>query len=125
LTKNAQFRQAAKGVRLNGPVFSLQAARRPGGVGEGPRVGLTVTRKTGNAVERNRMRRRLKEALRRAPDLCAAPDYDYVLIVRRAALSIPFGKLVGEVTHAFREIAGRKGRRNRAAKPEETRRAAF
>jgi ribonuclease P protein component len=115
LTKNAQFRRVAKGARFHGSAFILQSLRRPDAAVEGPRVGFTVTRKTGTAVERNRMRRRLKEALRLAPDLCAAPDCDYVLVIRRDALSIPFEQLIGEVTRAFREIAGRKGRRTRAA----------
>ena len=115
LKKNAQFRDVAKGVRYHSRAFSLQAARRVGTAVEGPRVGFTVTRKTGGAVERNRMRRRLKEALRLAPDLCVAPDNDYVVIIRREALSIPFAELIGELTRAFREIASRKGRRTRTA----------
>lgn len=125
LKKNAQFRQVAKGTRLHTRSFSLQSARRPEAVAEGPRVGFTVTRKTGGAVERNRMRRRLKEALRQVPDLCAAPDHDYVLIIRRQALSTPFAELIGELTRAFRDIAGRKGRRTRAAaEPRSSGRAA-
>lgn len=114
LKKNAQFRAAAKGVRYQGRAFTLQAARRADATVEGPRVGFTVTRKTGRAVARNRMRRRLKEALRLAPDLCTAPDHDYVLILRREALSTPFSELLGELTRAFRDIASRKGRRTRA-----------
>jgi ribonuclease P protein component len=115
LKKNAQFRNVAKGARFHSRSFSLQAIRRAEAAAEGPRVGFTVTRKTGSAVERNRMRRRLKEALRLAPALCAAPDHDYVVIIRRAALSTPFAELIGELKRAFRDIAGRKGRRTRAA----------
>lgn len=113
LKKNAQFRHVAKGTRFHARSFSLQAARRVEAAVEGARVGFTVTRKTGGAVERNRMRRRLKEALRLAPDLCTAPDHDYVLIIRREALSTPFAELIGELTRAFRDIASRKGRRTR------------
>ena len=120
LKKNAQFREVAKGARFHSRSFSLQAARRAGTAVEGPRVGFTVTRKTGSAVERNRMRRRLKEALRLAPALCAAPDHDYVLIIRREALSTPFVELVGELTRAFRDIASRKGRRTRAVAEQRT-----
>ena len=120
LKKNAQFRNVAKGARFHTRSFSLQAARRAEAAAEGPRVGFTVTRKTGSAVERNRMRRRLKEALRLAPDLCAAPDHDYVLIIRREALSTPFAELIGELTRAFRDIASRKGRRTRAVAEQRT-----
>jgi ribonuclease P protein component len=111
LKKNVEFRAVAKGRRFHGLAFTLQAARRAQATIEEPRVGFTVTRKTGDAVERNRMRRRLKEALRLAPDLCVAPDHDYVLVIRRAALSTPFPELIGELTRAFRDIANRKGRR--------------
>jgi ribonuclease P protein component len=125
LKKNAQFRNAAKGARFHSRSFSLQAARRVvGAPAEGPRVGFTVTRKTGGAVERNRMRRRLKEALRLAPDLCTTPDHDYVLIIRRAALSTPFAELISEVTGAFRDIASRKGRRTRTVAEQPAGRAA-
>jgi ribonuclease P protein component len=114
LKKNAQFRQVAKGTRFHSRSFSLQAAGRAQATAGGPRVGFTVTRKTGGAVERNRMRRRLREALRLTPDLCTAPDHDYVLVIRREALTTPFAELVGELTRAFRDIASRKRRRTRA-----------
>ncbi|HWG04411.1 MAG TPA: ribonuclease P protein component [Beijerinckiaceae bacterium] len=114
LTKNSEFRRVAKGLRSHRPAFILQGNRRVGAEAEGPRVGLTVTRKTGTAVERNRMRRRFKEALRVAPGLCPAPDCDYVLVIRREALSISFAQLVGDMTQAFREMAVRKGKPTRA-----------
>ena len=123
LKKRAQFRDVAKGARFHGRSFSLQAARRTAEIAEGPRVGFTVTRKAGTAVERNRMRRRLKEALRLAPDLCTAPDHDYVLIIRREALSTPFAELIGELTRAFRDIESRKGRRTRAGAEQAASRA--
>lgn len=121
LKKNAQFRRAAKGARFYSRSFTLQAASRPAEAAqEGPRVGFTVTRKTGSAVERNRMRRRVKEALRLAPALCAARDHDYVLIIRREALATPFAELIGELTRAFRDIASRKARRSRAGADQRT-----
>ena len=73
------------------------------------RVGFTVTKKVGNAVLRNRIRRRLREAARTvAPD--AWPEgHDAVLIAREAAASLPFEALVARLDTALRQAA-RKGR---------------
>ena len=81
----------------------MQAARREGEP-TGPRFGLTATRKAGGAVERNRMRRRLREALRRiAPD-AARPDHDYVVVLRAAALTEGFEPLLAALDRALRRI---------------------
>ena len=58
------------------------------------RVGFTVSKKVGNAVERNRVRRRLREVVRLAPPAPMRPGHDYVLIGRRAALDLPFERLI-------------------------------
>jgi ribonuclease P protein component len=65
--------------------------------GRPPRFGFTVTKKIGNAVVRNRIRRRLKEAVRLSAGEVASPGTDYVLIGRRAALSLPFDRLVDDL----------------------------
>lgn len=63
-----------------------------------PRVGYTVTRKVGNAVVRNRVRRRLKEAVR----LHAAGDmkagHDYVIVGREDVLAAPFAQIAAELS---------------------------
>ena len=58
-----------------------------------PRVGFTVTKKHGNAVERNRMRRRLKEAVRLSAGFAMKPGHDYVVVARRELLTAPFERL--------------------------------
>jgi ribonuclease P protein component len=68
---------------------------------------VTVTKSVGGAVERNRVRRRLKEALRAAAPLEAERDHDYVLMARREALGRRFTALVDDVRRAFR--AARRG----------------
>lgn len=100
LTKRSEFLWAAKGRRVARPGFSLQAAGTDHGV---PGIGFTVTKKTGNAPERNRIRRRLRAAAK----ACAAafePQHDYVLIGRREALSLDFETLTSELGAALRRI---------------------
>ena len=78
------------------------------------RVGYTVTKRVGNAVERNRVRRRLREVVR----LAAAPPVrvgsDYVLVGRRAALHLPFGQLIEDLSGALDRVHGSRGRDRRA-----------
>ncbi len=117
LRRRAEFQRVSRGLRRAVEAFTLQAARRERH-SDGPagaRVGFTVTRKIGNAVVRNRIRRRLREALRVARPLEAEADHDYVLIARREALGRSFAALVEDVREAFRAI-----KRN----PRDSRRAA-
>jgi ribonuclease P protein component len=106
LRRRAEFQRVARGRRKALDAFTLQAARRDEGDNgpTGPRVGLTVTRKVGNAIERNRIRRRLKEALRAARPLEVEANHDYVLVARRDALARSFTALVEDVRRAFRAV---------------------
>ena len=65
-------------------------------------MGFTVTSKVGNAVVRNRIRRRLKEAIRihAADDM--APGNDYVIVGRQDILTVPFGQLAAELSRRIR-----------------------
>jgi ribonuclease P protein component len=95
----ADFLAAAAGAKASGPAFTLQACRRED---EGPaRVGFTVSKKVGNAVERNRVRRRLREMVRLAPAGRLQAGHDYVLIGRRAALALPFARLAAVLDGAL------------------------
>jgi ribonuclease P protein component len=73
-----------------------------------PRFGFTVTKQSGGAVKRNRIRRRLKEALRLLNPLPARPGHDYVILARPEALSMPFLALQGEIIRALGKIDSRK-----------------
>jgi ribonuclease P protein component len=122
LKKRADFLKAAKGQRTHARSFSLQAVRRKSETEPGPpRFGFTVTKKTGGATVRNRIRRRLKEALRLLPNLSARPGHDYVILGREAALSQEFAALRDELAHAITEVHASAGaarnRPPRAAKP--------
>jgi ribonuclease P protein component len=117
LKRRGEFLHAAKGKRFHARAFSLQAARRldeaaTKGSSEAdtaceharPRFGFTVTKKTGHAVRRNRIRRRLKEALRLMADLPAREGHDYVIIARAEALGAPFSSLQTELMRALGKI---------------------
>jgi ribonuclease P protein component len=106
LRRRADFQRVARGRRANAESFALQLrARAENEVAEaGPRVGFTVTRKIGGAVERNRIRRRLKAALAAASAIAPNPDSDYVLVARRPALTRRFAALVADVERAFAQI---------------------
>jgi ribonuclease P protein component len=109
LTRRAEYQRVSRGRRLSVAAFTLQSRRREETEKEavpGARVGLTVTKAVGGAVVRNRVRRRLKEALRAATSLEAEGDHDYVLIARRETLGRRFTALVDDVRTAFR-AAGR------------------
>lgn len=91
------------------PGLVLQASRRPlepddtGKTGEqSVRVGFTVTKKLGNAVIRNRIRRRLRAAADRIMPAHAKRGYDYVVIGRAQTLARSFSALVDDLETALR-----------------------
>jgi ribonuclease P protein component len=131
--RRADFLRAAKGMRFYARGLTLQAAPRspapgdsnsfgagapPGQTGKPlcvrpsleapPRFGFTVTKQSGGAVERNRIRRRLKEALRLLDPLPARPGHDYVVLARPEALCMPFRDLQGELIRALVKIGAQK-----------------
>ncbi len=111
LRRRSEFLAAARGMRLSREAFVLQALprrepERMATIG----IGLTVTRKIGNAVTRNRARRRLREALRLMLPGPARPAMDYVVVARPPALTFPFTSLQTELAGAFTQIARRRER---------------
>jgi ribonuclease P protein component len=106
LRKRAEFLAVAGGSRVSRPGFLLQALRdREAARRRPPRFGFTVTRKLGGAVLRNRIRRRLREAVRLGGD--GEPGTDYVLIGRHAALTLPFARLVADLRSGLEELSRR------------------
>ncbi|QBR71707.1 ribonuclease P protein component [Beijerinckiaceae bacterium] len=73
-----------------------------------PRFGFTVTKKCGGAVQRNRIRRRLKEAVRLLQPLPGRPANDYVILARPEALGMSFLALQAEISRALGKIDTRK-----------------
>jgi ribonuclease P protein component len=102
LRQRADFLAAATATKIPTKAFLLQARDRRA---DGPaRVGFTVSKKVGNAVVRNRVRRRLREIVRLAAAGMMRPGHDYVLIGRRAGLHVPFEQLVEDFKGAFRRL---------------------
>ena len=115
LKKRAEFQKVRGGARWSTASFAIEAkVRLPGATvreplqTNGPRFGLTITKKVGNAVERNRIRRRLKSILRTAAERHARADMDYVIIARRAALDCDFAVLEADVVTALQRVASPK-----------------
>jgi ribonuclease P protein component len=100
LRKRPEFLAVRRGEKRRGRLFLVEVLDR-GDAGP-PRVGLTVTKKVGNAVERNRIRRRLKEVLRVHAAGDMAPGIDYVIVGRREVLDAPFGVLKAELSRRIR-----------------------
>jgi ribonuclease P protein component len=102
LRQRADFLAAASGRKVGMSAFVLHARGRSD---DGPvRVGFTVSKKVGTAVERNRVRRRLRDVVRLSAAAALRPGHDYVLIGRRAALKLPFDQIVEEFRTAVRRL---------------------
>jgi ribonuclease P protein component len=99
LKARADFVAAASGLKVPMPAFVLQVRRR--GDDGSVRVGFTVSKKVGNAVERNRVRRRLREIVRSQVPGRMLTGHDYVLVGRRAALERPFDRMAAEFGSAL------------------------
>ena len=104
LRSRPEYLAIAKGARVARPAFVLQANR--GRPGASARFGFTVSRRVGNSVIRNRVRRRLKELVRR--DGGGATGVDYVLVGRAAATNSPFAEMANQLASAMRQIGKMK-----------------
>jgi ribonuclease P protein component len=100
------LRVAAARRRTAQPGLVLQAAPRVIGWDEASsiRVGFTASRKVGNAVTRNRAKRRLREAAARVLPHHGRLGTDYVLIAREGTVERPFSALVADLETALRRI---------------------
>ncbi len=99
ILRSVDFRKTYDhGFRVSTPFFAAFCLRRPDT--GGPRIGFTVPRAVGKAVVRNRLRRRIREAVRLRLHLLDAP-WDIVINPRRTGLTAPFEVLGREVERVF------------------------
>ena len=111
LKKRAEFLRLRGGARWACECFALETKPRaeppelrgPAAI-EGPRFGFTVTKALGNAVVRNRIRRRLKAAVAALDPDAAKPNHDYVLIARQAAQRLEFSKVKKALELALQRV---------------------
>ncbi len=87
------------------PAFLLQARERKPGEAEGIRIGYTCSKKVGNAVARNRAKRRLREIARAVLPVEGRDGWDYVLIGRKdATANRPFTELQADLVRALQKV---------------------
>ncbi len=92
LKNRPEFLAVQAGEKRRGSTFLLEVLDRKQPE-TAPRVGFTVTKRQGSAVERNRMRRRLREAVRLSAGASMKPGLDYVIVARRDVLKTEFAVL--------------------------------
>ncbi|AWW72824.1 ribonuclease P protein component [Erythrobacter sp. KY5] len=114
ITRRADFVAANKGLRNAKPGFVLLT--RPND-GEGMRYGITVTKKIGNAVVRNRMKRRFRELLRAALPEGGLANHDHVLIGRSGGVERDYSTMVEELHAALNRAQEGKGDTPRGRRP--------
>lgn len=102
LKKRSDFLSARNGKKLRGPDFLIECGPRTDG-GDTPRVGFTVSKKCGNAPQRNRIKRKLREAIRLHAGIDMKPCTDYVVVARRETIAVPFDKLANELKKRIRQ----------------------
>ena len=100
LRKREEFLAVRRGEKRRGRLFLLEVLKR--GDDEAARVGFTVTKKVGNAVVRNRVRRRLKEAVRVHAAIHMLRGHDYVIVGRDDVLTAPFEQIADELKRRIR-----------------------
>ncbi|HET9087928.1 MAG TPA: ribonuclease P protein component [Acidobacteriaceae bacterium] len=107
LRKHADYQRVyRKGKRQSLPLMAyFYALREPGSssTAEGPRVGLTAGKVLGNAVQRNRIKRRMREAVRRKQSYLTA-SVDVILHPRKTVLEAEFSQIERDVAQAFRKM---------------------
>ena len=115
--RNEYLRVAGANRKSARPGLVLQAAgspapdetaARPNRAETRLRVGITVSRKVGNAVARNRARRRLRAVARDTLADQAKPGHDYVLIGRKGTLSRRYDALCGDLRGALAKLGVRR-----------------
>ena len=118
LTQRSEFLAAADhGRRFRSSAFTVQVRDAEGEEGrDGLRLGLTASRKTGNSVKRNRIRRRLRAAAALALADQAVRPCDVVVVARPETLTADFATLVQDLSVAIARARPQRGPKSSTAK---------
>ncbi|MEM6908551.1 MAG: ribonuclease P protein component [Pseudomonadota bacterium] len=119
LTKRADFKAANSGLRNAMPGFVLLTRANQH---DEMRHGITVTKTIGNAVVRNRMKRRFRELFRAVLPGYGLPGHDHVLIGRAGGVERDFGRMKQELEHALSRARAGKGDPARGRQPRHSNR---
>lgn len=103
LKSRRDFLALRSGQHWSAKTLVLQARKRDDETGS-YRVGYTITTKVGNSVVRNRIKRRLREAVQRSFPANAKPGHDYALIGKRRALGAKFESIVQDLNTALDRV---------------------
>ena len=104
LRKRADFLRAARGIRRVEGATTLETCPTPEdeALTGRLRVGFTASKKIGNAVTRNRAKRRLRAAASQLLPLLGRAGHDYVLVARGTTVARPFAALLSDITTALK-----------------------
>ena len=105
ITKRADFLAANRGKRYATPGFVLLVFDRRDD-DAAIRLGITITKKVGNAVVRNRMRRRFRELMREMLGEQGKAGADHILIGRDGGIEKDFGELRADMLKALGKLCG-------------------
>lgn len=105
LTRRAEFQRVTRARKsAAAPGLVLQIHARPDDPLAAARVGLTASRKVGNAVRRNRARRRLRAVAGVVIPQHAKPGHDYVMIARQGTADRPYSALIADLESALKRL---------------------
>jgi ribonuclease P protein component len=105
LSRRADFLRVAQAFRQGTPSFLLQARYRGPDETSGARVGFTCSKKVGNAVARNRAKRRLREVARLVLSDAGRDGWDYVLVGRaEVTANHPFTAMQDDLRRALTRV---------------------
>jgi ribonuclease P protein component len=116
LKTRPDFLRAARGIRRSTAGLTLELCPAPQPLEGRLRVGFTASRKVGNAVARNRAKRRLRAAAAAVLPLHGREGHDYVLVARTATLTRAFADLLNDLSGAVAAAHVRLDRPNRGEK---------
>jgi ribonuclease P protein component len=102
LKTRADFLRAARGIRRVEGSVTLETCPTPDTQPGRLRVGFTASKKIGNAVARNRAKRRLRAAASQLLPLLGRAGHDYVLVARGTTVARPFPALLSDIATALK-----------------------